>query len=145
MKVLGDTWLIWDLIVTSGRPPTPFDAGRWVQQLLLRYSQNLAESGSEESLTMQNKPIGTERVPKGHQSQPRGDQNISTNEDPQKGERHTRERGGGDWDCWSVFGTTWSIKGLNFGAHWISESRSAGRFALPKKRKTTNIWYQIYR
>ena len=39
---LGATWWIEGAIVTSGRPPTPFDAGRWGRPLYIRVS---AESG----------------------------------------------------------------------------------------------------
>ena len=37
----GATWSIWGSIVTSGRPPTPSDVGRWGQLL---YIKVLAES-----------------------------------------------------------------------------------------------------
>ena len=46
----------------SGRPPTPFDAGRWGQVII---SKVLAESGGEECFILPTKPIGTDRVPKG--------------------------------------------------------------------------------
>ena len=53
--------------------------------------------------------------------------------------------GGGNWDLWSTFGTTWPILGLSFGAQWISEGRSAGRFsmclALPQKNKQKHVNY----
>ncbi len=34
----GATWLIWGSIVTTGRPTTRFDAGRWGQPLLSRFA-----------------------------------------------------------------------------------------------------------
>ena len=43
-----------------GRPPTPFDAGRWGQA---RYWQTLAEAGGEESLILWQKK-GNKRTPK---------------------------------------------------------------------------------
>ena len=64
MGPLGAPGWILDAIVTSGRPPTPLDASRWGQPL---FSKVLAESGGEELLILQIKPIGTERVPKGNQ------------------------------------------------------------------------------
>ena len=38
----GATWSILGLALTSGRPPTPFDAGRLGQSLLARFWRNLA-------------------------------------------------------------------------------------------------------
>ena len=115
----GATWSILGPIVTSGRSPTPLDAGRGGNHLLARYSQNLAESGGEESLILQNKPIGTERVPKGHQKGATGRPKYIKKIGLEKGERNKRERRGmgGALGFWSTFGGTWSILGFQLWRH----------------------------
>ena len=65
------------------------------QPLLARYWQNLAESGGEESLILKNKPIGTERVPKGPPKVSQGATKIYKSNRTEKGGRDQRERAGG--------------------------------------------------
>ena len=58
----GGTSSILGSIVTSERPPTPLDAGRWGQLL---FSKVLAESGGDESLNiLQTEPVGTNNFQK---------------------------------------------------------------------------------
>ena len=79
------------VIVTSGRLSTPLDAGRWGHPL---FSKVFAESGGEESLILQEKTIGTERVPRGHQKSAKGRPKKHQKIGQKKGERNKRERGG---------------------------------------------------
>ena len=73
---------------------------------LARYWQNLAESGGEESLILQNKPIGIEMAPKGHQKSAKAHQNTSTNLDRKKVRVTSVKGGGGGERTWN-FGHLW--------------------------------------
>ena len=57
-------------------------------------SKVLAESGGEESLILQNKPIGTERVPEGHQKSAKGRPKYIKQFGLKNGERNKRELSG---------------------------------------------------
>ena len=96
-----------------------------------RIWQNLA---AEESLILQNKPIGTERVPKGHQKSAKRRPKYIKKLEPKKGERHKREREGKGRT--GIFGTLLAP----LGRLWVSTLAPAGSRRVDPLGISLCIW-----
>ena len=142
-RVFGDTWSIRGGIVTSGRPPTPLDAGRWKQPLS---NKVLAEPGCGcQVFSMEDTKSRTKGNQNGATIKPKGKQNASTNRSRTLAwnERLPEYRFGALLDLFVSFWRHLADLVCHFGAHWILEDRSAGFFsrfyASAQNRKSTSL------